>query len=87
MIASYVTASAPPISNTPVTSSRRIERGEQIRDHVLDCDRLRARADPARRDHHRQALDERADHLERQAARADDDRRPQLDRRHAGLRQ
>ena len=40
---------------------------------------------PARRDHHRQPLDERADHLERQAPRAEDDRRAQLDRRHAGL--
>ena len=37
--------------------------------------------DPARTDHHRQPLDERLNHLERQAAGANDDRRAKLDHR------
>jgi hypothetical protein len=82
-----VTASAPPISNTPATSSGASSAASRYAitsSIAIGCARG---LHPARRDHHRQALDERADHLERQAARADDDRRPQLDRRHAGLRQ
>jgi hypothetical protein len=58
-------------------------RLEQVRQHVGDADRLRRHCHPARHDHDGEALDQRADHLEREAARADHDRRPQLDDRHA----
>ena len=60
-----------------------VERRDQVGEHVLDRDRLRCRAHPARRDHHGQALDQLANHLEGEAARADHDRRPELDRLHA----
>ena len=63
-----------------------VERREEVGEHVLDRDRLRARAHPAWRDHHRQPLDERAEHLERRAPRADHDRGAELDRRHARRR-
>ena len=51
---------------------------DQIRDHVLDGDGLRRGPHPARRDHHRQLVDQRPDQLERQRARPDDDGRPEL---------
>ena len=60
-----------------------IERLHEVVEHVLDRDRLRDGAHPARCGHHRQALDQLADHLERQAVRADHDRGPELDRLHA----
>jgi len=58
-----------------------VERSEEVGEHVPDRDRLGARAHPARRDHHRQALDKRAEHLERGAPRADHDRGAELDGR------
>ena len=51
-----------------------VESLQQVRDHVLDRDRLCARLHPARRDHHGQPLDERPQHLERRTPRADHDR-------------
>ena len=51
---------------------------ERRRD-VGDRDRLGARVEPARRDHHRQPLREVTEHLERGAALADDHRRPHVD--------
>ena len=60
-----------------------VERCDEVVEHVLDRDRLRLGAHPARRDHHRQALDELAEHLEGEASRADHDRGPELDRLHA----
>ena len=56
----------------------------EVGDHVLDR-RSAGRACRTQRgvDHHRQPLDERADHLEREAAGADDDRGAELDRRDA----
>jgi hypothetical protein len=62
---------------------RRVERGQQAGQHVLDRDRPRPGAHPARGDHHGEALDQGAHHFEREAPRADDDRGPQLDRGHA----
>ena len=62
-----------------------VERRDEVVEHVLDRDRLRFRAYPARRDHHRQALDQLAKHLEGEAARADHDRGPELDRLHTGV--
>ena len=60
-----------------------VESRQEVGDHVLDRDRLRARVHPARRDHHGQPFDERAQHLERRAPRADHDRGAELDRRDA----
>jgi hypothetical protein len=44
---------------------------------------LRRHLNPPRRNHHRQPLHQRANHLERQAAGADDDGCPQFNHRHA----
>jgi hypothetical protein len=52
----------------------------EVVDHVVEGDRLRRRGEPSRRDHHREAVDEGDDRLERGAAAADDDRGAQ--RRH-----
>ena len=49
--------------------------GGKIGEQVIDADRLRQCRDPARADHDRQSLDERADQLERQAAGPDHDGR------------
>lgn len=57
--------------------------GQQAQ-HVAHGDRLDPGVHPARGDHHRQPLGEVAQHLEAGGARADDDRRAQHDRRHAG---
>jgi len=54
---------------------------------VVECDRRRFRAHPARRDHHRQVQDEVAHHLERGRARPDDDARANLGDRHRGCAQ
>ena len=59
-----------------------VESRDEVVEHVLDRDRLCLGAHPARRDHHRQALDQLAEHLEGEAARADHDRGPELDRLH-----
>jgi len=64
-----------------------LEGFNQIGDQVVDRDRLRGHRDPARHHEQRQVLDERADQLERQAARADHDRRAQLDHGHARFAQ
>ncbi len=56
--------------------------GEIARD-VVERDRLRRRAHPARRDHHRQPLDEAEDRLERSAALPDHHRRAKRRHRHA----
>ena len=55
--------------------------------HVADGDRLDARVDPPRADHHGHALGEVADHLEREAAGADDHGGAELRDGHAGLAQ
>ncbi len=60
-----------------------IEGGMQVGEHVRDRDWLRQRRHPSRADHHRQAFDERLDHLERQAAGADHHRGAKLDDRDA----
>jgi hypothetical protein len=57
---------------------RAVERAGEVVEDVADADRLAAGAHPARRDHHRQALSEVAEDLERGAAGADDHRRPEL---------
>ena len=56
-----------------------LEHGHEVVDDILDGNRLGERLDPPRRDNQRQMLDQRAHGLERGAARADDDRRTQLD--------
>ena len=66
---------------------RQVERRPQIRQHIVNRDRLGARVDPSGADHHRQPLDQRADHLERQAAGSDDDRGAELDDRYARFAQ
>jgi hypothetical protein len=64
-------------------AARVVERGQQVIDHILDGDRLGGGLDPARGDHHGQALDERANDLIGSASRADHDRGAKLDRGHA----
>ncbi len=64
-------------------SSLEGQRRTEISQHVADGDGLRRHPHPARRHHHRQPLHQGADHFKRQAARADDDGRPELDHRHA----
>ena len=64
-----------------------VERRDEVGDEVLDGDRLRSRPHPARRDHGGQPLGERTDELEREAAGADHDRGPELDRLHTGRRE
>ena len=56
----------------PTGACRGVEAGRKVLEHVADRDGLHARVDPARADHHRQTFGEIADHLERQAAGADD---------------
>ena len=58
-----------------------LDRLDEVVEHVLDRDRLGQGPHPARRDHDRQPVDQRADHLEGGAAGADDDRRAQLEGR------
>ena len=53
---------------------RVVERTAQVVQDVPDADGLATCLDPAGRDHHRQSLRELAQHLERRAARTDDDR-------------
>ena len=68
-----------------LSPSGRSTRRRQIREHVVDADRLRQGRDPPRADHDRQTLYERADQLEREAARPDYDRGAELhDRDPAG---
>ena len=66
--------------NDPAPVERQIEGSRQIREHVLDADRLSQGSDPSGGDHHREPFDQRPDHFERQAARAEDDRGPKLER-------
>ncbi|HUG37414.1 MAG TPA: hypothetical protein VML54_10720 [Candidatus Limnocylindrales bacterium] len=61
-----------------------VDRLQQVRQHVLDRDRLRQHTHPSRADHDGQPLDQRAHHLEGQAPRPDDDRGAQLDHLDAG---
>ena len=65
----------------------RVQRLQQVGEQIVDPDRLRRHRDPARRDEDREVLHERADHLEREAAGADHDRRAQLDHRNARVAQ
>ena len=53
---------------------------DEIGDHVADRDRLGGCPHPARGDHHRQFVDERPDHFERQRPGADHDGGPELHR-------
>jgi hypothetical protein len=64
-----------------------VRRRRQVGEQVVDRDGLGFDPDPARRDHDRQPLDERAHHLEGQAARADHDRRTELQHRNSGRAQ
>ncbi len=64
-----------------------VERRLEIAEHVINRNWLGRKSHPGRRDHHRQPLDQRADHLERQAAAADDDRRAKLRDRNARFAQ
>ena len=65
----------------------RVQRGDQVVEHVANGDGLNARVEPARADHHRQALGQVADDFERQAAGAHDHWRAKLRHRHAGFAQ
>src|SRR5579871_854173 len=51
-----------------------VERGDEVAQDIIDGNRLSWYANPARRDHHRQTFHQRADQLERKAARTQDDR-------------
>jgi len=62
----------------PPRARRCRQRCDKIRDHVTYVDRLDTRRHPLRSDHHRQTLGEITHHLERHAARPDDDRRAKL---------
>ena len=69
--------------DAPVGPGGQVEGGHQAAQHVGDGDGLAAGAGhPPGADHHRQDLHEVAQHLEGGAARADDDRGPQLGQRH-----
>ena len=69
----------PGMSNHALAVERQVERPHQ-RDHdVVDRDRLRARLQPPRQDHDRQAGGQIADDEPAQAAVPDDHARPQLD--------
>ena len=57
----------------------------EVRDHVVDGDRLGRRREPGGRDHRRQALDEVAERPVGLASRADDHRRPEVGQRGALL--
>ena len=56
-----------------------IQRRPQVREHVVDGDGLRERVDPARAEHHGQPLDQRLNHLEREAPGPNHDRGAELD--------
>ena len=56
-----------------------LQGGDEIRDHVAVPDRLDARDDPLRRDHHGQAFGQIANHLEGDAAGTNDDGRAKFD--------
>ena len=60
-----------------------VSRCHEVVEHVADGDGLAERAHPARRDHHRQVLDEAAQQLEGGAAGPDDDGGPELGDRDA----
>ena len=64
-----------------------LRQAGQVFEHVVERDRLRARAHPARRHHRRQVEDEVADHLERRRAGADDDAGAHLGDGHAAVAQ
>ena len=70
------------LERAPDRNAVRQAEGEVV-EHVVDGDRLAAGRHPARRDHDRQALGEVADHLERDAARADHDGGAKLGHGHA----
>ena len=81
-----------PSPTTPSGSRRRRfarhgRRSRQILQHIVERDRLRARADPARRQHRGQAEHRIADHYEGRRARANDDTGPDFGDRHAALAQ
>jgi hypothetical protein len=63
------------------------EDADQVGEHVAHGDRLAAGVDPPGRHHRRQDLDQVAQHLERRAARPDDDGGAQLGARHRARRQ
>ena len=67
--------SGPPISMTRPALSGISRRVGQVVQNVPDARSAGRGSHPARADHDRQAFGQVADHLERQAARADDDRR------------
>ena len=66
---------------------RHVERRHQVLQQVVDGDGLHARVHPLRADHHGDSLREVADHLERDAAGADDHGGTELGDRHARLAQ
>ncbi len=57
----------------PADRLRPAQHAGEVDDHVVERDRLAARLHPARRDHHRQTLDQLSQHLPADAAVADDD--------------
>ena len=59
-------------------ADRDVQRLDEILDQILDRNRLGEHGYPPRSDHHGQVLAQGADHLERQAARSDDDRGTQF---------
>jgi hypothetical protein len=61
---------------------RTFQGRRQVRHHVVNGHRLCQRRDPSRAHHHRQAFDQRLDHLERQTAGAHHDRCSELDDRY-----
>ena len=69
----------------PAGAFRRLQGGDQIAQHVADGNRLDAREHPPRTNHHWQTFRQVADHLKRQAAGADNDRRTEFSDRHAAL--
>ena len=87
IISSYVRTSGPPMSKVRLTSAGSAGAADEVAQHVADGDRLDPDAHPAGRDHHRQALGQVAQHLERGRAGSDDHGGPQHRGRHAGGQQ
>jgi hypothetical protein len=61
-----------------------VQGGLEICKEITDCDGLRLHTNPSRCHHHGKPLDERAEHLEGEAARSDDDRGSEFDHWHTG---
>ena len=66
-------------------AERDVDGSDEVRDDILDRDRLRLSLHPPRRDHDWQTLDECPNHLERQTSRTENDRRAKLERLNTAL--